>query len=92
MITTRRKHRQKHELGADKPTVWIGKNGITGDVLAEISKQLEKTGMVKVKILKAALGKTPAKLMAYNIASQTGATLIDTRGHTFILYKGKTEK
>ncbi|UCB61553.1 MAG: YhbY family RNA-binding protein, partial [Candidatus Bathyarchaeota archaeon] len=56
------------------------------------SKQLEKTGMVKVKILKAALGKTPAKLMAYNIASQTGATLIDTRGHTFILYKGKTEK
>jgi len=89
MITPKMKRRIKHELSAEKPTVWIGKNGISEDVLAEIDKQLEKTEMVKVKILKTALGKDKAKMMANKVAQQTNSTLVEIRGHTLILYRKK---
>lgn len=89
MITPKMKRRIKHELSAEKPTVWIGKNGISEDVLAEIDKQLEKTEMVKVKILKTALGKDKAKMTANKVAQQTDSTLVEVRGHTLIVYRKK---
>lgn len=89
MINPKMKRRIKHELSAEKPTVWIGKNGISQEVLGETDRQLEKTEMVKVKILKTALGKDNAKVMANEIAQQTGSTLVEVRGHTFILHRKK---
>jgi RNA-binding protein len=86
------KRQIKHELSAEKPTVWIGKNGISKEVLAEIDRQLEQTEMVKVKILKTALGKDKAKAMANKIAQQTDSILVEVRGHTFILYRKKKKR
>ena len=81
------KRRIKNELSAEKPTIWIGKEGTSLQILNEISRQLEKREMVKVKVLKSALKEEETKEIASKIALQTESTLIDVRGHTIIFYK-----
>lgn len=81
------KRRIKRELSDKEPTVWIGKNGVSHEVLTEINGQLERTEMVKVRILKIALGKNNAKTVADKIAQQTESFLVEVRGHTFMLYR-----
>lgn len=92
MITSKMKRRIKRKLNVEKPTVWVGKEGATPQIQNEISKQLEKKKMVKVKMLKTALKDEDAKNVASKIAQQTESTLIDVRGHTFILYKSRKRK
>ncbi len=92
MITPRMKRRIKNELSAEKPTIWIGKEGTSPQILNEISRQLEKREMVKVKVLKSALKEEETKKVASKIAEQTESTIIDIRGHTIILYKPRKRK
>jgi len=92
MITSKIKRRIKSELSSEKPTVWIGKDGTSQQILAEISRQLEKGEMAKIKILKTALEEEETKNIASKIAEKTGSTLIDIRGHTIILYKPRKRK
>jgi len=86
-LTARMKSRIKRRLGEERPTIWIGKNGASQESLKEIEKQLEKKQMVKIKILKSALEEDEAKEIASRIAEQTEASLVEVRGHTFMLYK-----
>ncbi len=79
------------QLGDAKPTVWVGKSGATSELMKEIALQLAKNKMVKCKILKSALSEQEAKEVASQIAQQTCATLVEARGHTFILYKPRTK-
>ena len=92
MITPKMKRRIKRELSMEKPTIWIGKDGAAQQTMDEVSRQLEKREMVKVKILKSALKDEEAKSIASKIAQQTNSTLIDVRGHTFLLYKHRKRK
>jgi RNA-binding protein len=92
MITPKMKRRIKRKLNVEKPTVWVGKEGATSHILNEISKQLDKKKMVKVKMLKTALKDEDAKNVASKVAQQTESILIDVRGHTFILYKNRKKK
>ena len=87
MITPKMKRRIKRELSAEKPTIWVGKEGATPRIVNEISRQLEKREIVKVRILKSALKDEEAKSVASKIAEQTDSTLIEVRGHTLLLYK-----
>lgn len=77
----------KHKLKDEKPTIWIGKEGMTPQLLKEIDKQLEKKKMLKIKILKTALQNDKASNIAAIVAQQTEASLVEVRGHTFMLYK-----
>ena len=86
-ITTRMKRHVRHKLKDEKPTLWIGKDGLTPQLSSEIEKQLNKNKMVKVKILKSALQTETAKAIASSAAEQTGASLVEVRGHVFILYR-----
>jgi RNA-binding protein len=86
-LTTGMKRRIKRRLSGEKPTIWIGKNQVSQELLKEIEKQLEKREMVKIKILRSALDGGEAKGIALKITEQTGASLVEVRGHTFILYK-----
>jgi len=92
MITSKMKRRIKSELSTEKPTIWIGKDGTAQKIFGEISRQLEKREIVKIKIHKTALGEEEAKDIASKIAKETGSTLIDIRGHTIILYKSRKRK
>ncbi len=77
----------KHKLQAASPTVWIGKEGLTTQSLEEIEKQLKKSRMLKIKILKSALQTETKKVIAAKAAAQTGALLVDLRGNIFILFR-----
>lgn len=87
MVTPKIRRRVKRELSAEKPRVWIGKNGISQEVIAEVDDQLERTDMIKVRILKSALEGNDAKAISKKIAQQTGSALVEVRGHTFMLYR-----
>jgi RNA-binding protein len=86
-LTAGTKRRVKRRLSEEKPTIWIGKIGVSQELLKEIDKQLEKRKMIKIKILKSALEKDEAKGIASRIAEQTEASLVEVRGHTFMLYR-----
>ena len=89
MITPKMKRRIRNELSSEKPTIWIGKEGASSKILNEVSRQLEKREMVKVKVLKSALEEEKTVKIASKIAEQTGSSLVDVRGHTIVLYKSR---
>jgi RNA-binding protein len=81
------KRHVRHKLKDEKPTVWIGKEGLTPQISNEIDTQLEKHRMLKVKILRSALQTETAKIIASEAAEQADAALVEVRGHVFILYR-----
>jgi RNA-binding protein len=81
------KRHVRHKLKDEKPTLWVGKDGLTPQLSSEIEKQLNRNRMVKVRILKSALQTETAKAIASGAAEQTGASLVEVRGHVFILYR-----
>ncbi len=89
MITSRMKRRMKREFSSESPTVWVGKEGSTPQILNEISRQLEQHEVVKGRMLQTALKDEGAKEIALRIAKETESTLVEVRGHTFILYRRK---
>jgi len=87
-ITTRMKRHVRHVLKEENPTVWVGKEGLTPQLIGEFEKQLQKNKMVKVRILPAALqGDNTAPSIASKAAEQTGSALVEVRGHVFILFR-----
>ena len=77
------KRHVRHKLKDEKPTIWIGKDGLTPQISVEIEKQLNKNKMLKVRILK----KDTAKAIATKAAEEAEAALVEVRGHVFILYR-----
>ena len=87
-ITTRMKRHVRHVLKEENPTIWVGKEGLTSALTGEIEKQLQRTKMVKVRILPAAIqGENTAQSIAAVAAQQTGSALVEVRGHVFILFR-----
>jgi RNA-binding protein len=92
MLTPKMKVRIKTALSKEKPTVHVGKEGATAEIVAEVEKQLKAREIIKVKILKTALidnAAQEAKIIAATVAEQAEAELVDIRGHTFMLYKSR---
>jgi RNA-binding protein len=92
VITHKMKRRIKRALSAERPTVHVGKEGATTQIINEVAKQLDTREMIKAKILRTALKDEEAKTIAAKIAEQTESQLIEVRGHTFLLYKRKTRR
>lgn len=88
-LTKGKKSFVKRHLGNESASILIGKSGVSEQLLKEINRQLEKNKMVKVKVLKTALIDNEIKQLTQKIAEQTNASLVETRGHTFILYKSR---
>jgi len=70
-----------------KPTVQIGKYGLTGEVLKEINKQLKDKKLIKIRLQRAfVLGKS-RKEIAEEIANKTNARIVSIVGNTISLFK-----
>ncbi|MBD3313993.1 RNA-binding protein [Candidatus Woesearchaeota archaeon] len=82
----------RRKAASAKPSVQIGKNGVSREMTEEIKKQLKKHGLIKVKILKSALAETDRKTLAEEMANNTGARLVSLVGNTAVLYRSKTAK
>jgi RNA-binding protein len=89
MLTPKMRRRIKSALRAESPTVHVGKEGVTAQIVGEVAKQLDAREMIKAKILKTALKETEAKDIAAKIAEETESELVEVRGHTFLLFKRK---
>jgi RNA-binding protein len=82
------KRHVRYKLKDEKPTIWVGKEGLTSQLSGEIENQLDKKKMVKIRILPSALQEeNTAQTIAAKAAEQTGAALVEVRGHVFILYR-----
>jgi RNA-binding protein len=86
-ITTKMKRHVRHELKEEGPTIWVGKEGLTPAVMVQVENQLQRNKMVKIKILKSALATETAKTIATRTAEQANASLVEVRGHVFIIYR-----
>ncbi len=71
-----------------KPTVHVGKDGLKDSVYDEISEQLKKNRLIKIKVLDNADSET--KEVAEAIAAQVGAVVVDVRGGVVIMTDKRT--
>ncbi|HQD25117.1 MULTISPECIES: YhbY family RNA-binding protein [Methanoculleus] len=62
-----------------KPTVWIGKRGITNVMIDEIRRQLKDRKIVKVRWLR------NTEVDPEKVAVSTDAVLLEVRGRTLVL-------
>lgn len=65
-------------------TLWVGKRGISA-VTDELNDQLAEQEFVKIKFHRAARADGDAEELADELAEQTNATVVQTRGHTAVL-------
>ncbi len=78
---------QAHSL---KPVVLLGSNGLTEGVVVEIQSALEIHELIKVKV--PTNDRETKKLIFDAIVRETGATKLQTIGHTIVLYRQSPEK
>lgn len=71
--------KQPENLHTIKPTVWIGKGGVTEQTFQEIRSQVRARGLVKVKWLRG------AEVDPRSLAETAGCTLVQTVGRTMIV-------
>ena len=92
--TTFEKNRSRELKAKSKvtePTIWIGKEGPSQMLIQQVRVQLGLRELVKLKLQKSALTRSETENMAEKISKATDSTLIDIIGHTFTLYKKKSE-
>lgn len=70
------------------PTVHVGKEGMDEGVLNEVSFQLKKARLIKVRILSTA-DRSP-KDVAEELASSTDSVIVDVRGNVVVLTDRRT--
>ncbi|MBC2699027.1 MAG: YhbY family RNA-binding protein [ANME-2 cluster archaeon] len=80
-------YKLKHDAAHLTPLLNIGKNGVTDSLIEELLRQLKQNKLVKVKILKSALGDMDRKAIAEELAKRTGSQLIEIRGSSAVLYR-----
>jgi len=82
-----------HEL---QPTIHIGKNGVTSEIMEELRKQLNTKRVVKVKMLKTFTetveNKKERKKIAQQMARESGTVLEGITGFVFVLRKEKSKQ
>ncbi len=73
-----------------KPTVVVGKEGLSDAVLAAVESEIEARELVKVRLLDTV--ETPRKEFARKLAEAAGVELIQVLGRTVLLYRRNAEK
>ncbi len=75
--------RLRKEAQALKTTLYVGKDGVTEEVAAELVSQLRKSGLVKVK-LQPSVEMDRAEA-GRELARVSSSTLVEVRGRTAVL-------
>lgn len=69
-----------------KPTLKVGKDGLSPQFLAEVDKTLQHRELIKVKFEQF---KEQKKELAVELAEKSGSQLITRVGHVAVLYRPK---
>lgn len=86
IINKKDKKLYKKEAIQLKPNIYIGKNGMSINVLSEIKKQLKLKKLIKIKVYKQE-NISNLKNIAIELVSSCKANIINIIGHTIVLYK-----
>lgn len=78
------RHELKARAASISPTLQVGKEGITQGVIEELERQLKKSLLVKVKILKSAREKVDKRDIIRSLAELSGSELVEERGNTAV--------
>ena len=65
----------------------VGKNGVTPATIEELSAQLKKRKLVKVRLLPASKETASPEDQVKALAEGTNSLLIETRGHTAVFFR-----
>jgi len=77
--------KQLTRLGHDlNPVVYIGKNGLTDEVLVAVEKALEDHELIKIRFVEWKKSKSD---ISAKIAAHTGANLVRVLGNIALLYR-----
>lgn len=68
-------------------TLQVGKQGVTDAIAHELSEQLERTDLVKVKLLQSARAEVDRKDLARDLGELAGATLVEVRGNVALYFR-----
>ncbi|ATG57611.1 RNA-binding protein [Pseudoalteromonas sp. 13-15] len=89
-LSNKQKQFLKGEAHSLKPVVLLGSNGLTEGVVMEIQSALEIHELIKVKV--PTDDRETKALIFEAIVRETGATKLQTIGHTIVLYRQSPEK
>lgn len=78
---------QAHDL---KAMLQVGEKGITPALISEVSAALEHHELIKLKV--AGADRDQRDAMIAELATQTGATLVQRIGHVAVLYRPSRDK
>ena len=70
-----------------KPTIAVGKNGVTSNLIREASKQLKVREIIKIRVLKSALQQNSFDDIKNTLVQGIDIDLVEARGHNILLYK-----
>ncbi|HJQ93276.1 MAG TPA: YhbY family RNA-binding protein [Candidatus Thermoplasmatota archaeon] len=65
----------------------VGKNGVTPATIEELSAQLRKRKLVKVRLLPSSSESASPEDQVKALAEGTNSLLIETRGHTAVFFR-----
>ena len=85
MITSKQRSYLRSLAHNIEPTVFLGKSGLTENIIEEIDVNLEKRELVKVKIQEAC--DLDPKETANEIAQKLGGEFVQAIGRKFTLYR-----
>ncbi len=85
MITSKQRSYLKGLAQKIDPSVFIGKNDLTENIINEIDVNLEHRELVKVKIQESCL--LDPKEVANEVAERLGAEFVQAMGRRFVLYR-----
>ena len=73
-----------------KPTLWVGKDGFTENVLNQISEELFNHELIKIAVQESI--ELPTEFELTEIAVKLGAEVITVIGRKIVLYKHSEKK
>ena len=87
-MTNPPKHIKKLAMSRElKPTIRVGKSGLTENLISEINGQLISKNLVKIKINRGLFNKNDINNVWKHIAESTNSTLISPRGNVGVIWK-----
>ena len=89
MITSKQRSYLKSLANGIDPVVYIGKSGLTENILKEMDQCLEARELIKVKLQEGAL--LDPKVTANEAAAALKAEFVQSIGRKFVLYRESKE-
>ena len=92
MLKARQKIRIRNKMMKERPTINIGKRGLTSSIVEEVIKQLRLHEMVKIKSLNLPLQDESQRALIEDLSKRTRSSIVEIRGNTLILYSSKKQQ